>query len=340
MAFSTNTSWEDQNYSEVPFIGKFLDTDSVQLIYSPDPLYTGQFVMISSRIIRNENGQHIGTAFGTTLTSMPWSLLTYAETLLPSARSYYYTNDKNLVGLDPDSRNVTGLEITSAQRASIDSLVDQGSSQLHIIQSTITGVESFALAKQIKEMQTYLIVSIPTETIYSQVQVFSPSTLIIFFTAIALVGLLIYFGVSRTIRPLESLSNISQQFSRGDWSQRAQVKTNDELGQLAFSYNQMADNLQDLYLSLEAKVEQRSHQLRTASEVALLATSGTNREEMIQQAVNLLKDRFGYFYSAIYMVDETGEYASLRAASTTDENLKIPLNLRIPVGSPVLLYTS
>ncbi|TLN26669.1 GAF domain-containing protein, partial [bacterium] len=78
---------------------------------------------------------------------------------------------------------------------------------------------------------------------------------------------------------------------------------------------------------------QRSHQLRTASEVALLATSGTSRDEMIRQAVDLLKDRFGYFYSAIYMLDETGEYASLRAASTTDENLKIPANLRVVVGS-------
>lgn len=337
VAFSTNTSWEDQKFDELPFIGQFLDTDSVQLLYNPDPLYPDQFVMITSRIIRNENGQHIGTAFGTTLTPMPKSLLTYAETLLPSARSYYFTNDGRLIGLDNTSREIIALNITSGQLASIDNLVGRGSNQLHTIQSTITGVESFALAKQIKEMQAYLIISIPTETIYSQVQVFSPGTIAIFFAAIALVGLLIYFGVNRTIRPVESLSTISQQFARGDWSQRAAVKSNDELGQLAFSFNQMADDLQDVYLSLEAKVEQRSHQLRTASEVALLATSGTNRDEMIQQAVDLLRDRFGFFYSAIYMIDETGDYAGLRAAATTDESLKIPLNLRIPVGSQSII---
>ncbi len=337
VAFSTYTSWEDQNFSEIPFIGQFMDSDNAELIYNPEPLYSNQFVMITSRIIRNENGQHIGTVYGTTLTKLPWSLLTYAETLLPAARSYYFTNDQDLVGFEAGTRNLIAFDITDEQRSSVLSLIDRGGDKLSIIQSSITGVESFALAKPVKELQTYLIFSIPTSTIYSQIQVFSPATIAIFFAAIALIGVLIYLGANRVVKPLESLSNISQQFARGDWSQRAVVDRDDELGLLAFSYNQMADDLQDLYNSLEAKVEQRSHQLRTASEVALLATSGTNRDEMIQQAVNLLRDRFGFFYSAIYLIDETGDYANLRAAATTDEELVIPNNVRIPVGSQTVI---
>jgi GAF domain-containing protein len=135
------------------------------------------------------------------------------------------------------------------------------------------------------------------------------------------------------MKPIETLSNIAQQFARGNWEQRAEINRDDEIGLLSFSFNQMANDLQELYRSLEAKVNQRSQQLRTASEVALLATSGTNRDEMIQQAVDLLKDRFNYFYSAIFMLDETGEYADLRAAATTDENLKLPAHLRVQVGT-------
>lgn len=337
VAFSTNTSWEDQQFSDYPYIGQFMDSDNAELIFNPEPLYSNQFVMITSRIIRNENGQHIGTVYGTTLTNLPWSLLTYAETLLPSARSYYFTNDQNLIGFEPGTKNLHAVELTDSQRSSVQGLIELGSNQLNTIQSAITNVESFALAKQVKELQTYLIFSIPTSTIYSQIQVFSPATIAIFFAAIALIGFLIYLGANRIVKPLEGLSAISQQFARGDWSQRAVVNRDDELGQLAFSYNQMADELQDVYNSLEAKVEQRSHQLRTASEVALLATSGTNRDEMIQQAVDLLKDRFEFFYSAIYLIDETGDYANLRATSTTDEELIIPNNLRIPVGSKTVV---
>ncbi len=332
VAFSTTRSWENQNFGELSFLAPFLDRDSAQLVYNPQPLYPDQFVMITSRIIRDENGQHIGTVFGTTLTTMPVSLLSYAETLLPSARSYYYTSDNNLIGFESGTKNIANLNINPGQRTIIEDLIAQGSSQLHIIQSAITGRESFSLAKQVKELNTYFILTIPTEIIYSQIQVFNPATIIIFFLAIGLIGLLIYFGANQVVQPLEKLSAISQQFSRGDWSQRAVVKRNDELGQLSYSFNQMADNLQDLYQSLESKVEQRSHQLRTASEVALLATSGTNRDDMIRQTVDLLKERFGFFYSAIYLLDEAGEFANLRAASTTDPDLKIPSDLRLPIG--------
>ncbi|GAP14905.1 protein containg PAS domain S-box [Longilinea arvoryzae] len=333
VAFSTARTWENQNFGEYSFLAPFMDKDSAQLVYNPQPLYSDQFVMITSRIIRDEKGQHIGTIFGTTLTSMPISLLNYAETLLPSARSFYYTYDKNLIGFETGTKNIADLKINNGQRNIIESLIAQGSDKLHVVQSMVIGKETFSLAKQVKELNTYFILSIPTETIFSQIQVFSPTTILIFFLATVLIGLAIYFGANQIVRPLEKLSAISQQFSRGDWSQRANVNRNDELGLLSFSFNQMADNLQDLYRSLEAKVEQRSHQLRMASEVALLATSGTSRDDMIRQTVDLLKDRFGYFYSAIYLLDETGDTATLRAASTTDKTFQMASNLRVLVGS-------
>ncbi len=333
VAFSTYDLWEEKDYGNLSSISPLMDKDGTQFVFDPQPLYKNKFVMITSRIVRDENGESIATIFGTTLSALPASLLNYAETLLPSSKSYYYIKDQGLIGLDPEKVGLVDLQIPADQLAAINGLAAQGSNDLHTIPAVISGVESFALAKEINDLKTYFVFYIPTDVIYSQIQVFSPATIVIFFLAIALVGVLIYFGTSRTIKPLESLSNIAQQFARGDWSQRAKVNRDDEVGQLSFSFNQMANNLQDLYQSLEAKVEERSHQLRTASEVALLATSGTNRDEMIQQAVDLLKDRFGYYYSAIYMLDETGEYASLRGASSTDADLKIQSHLRVPVGS-------
>ncbi|HWQ05516.1 MAG TPA: GAF domain-containing protein [Longilinea sp.] len=333
VAFSTYDLWEEKDYGNLPSITPLLDKDGTQFVFDPQPLYKNKFVMVTSRIVRDENGESIATIFGTTLSALPASLLNYAETLLPSAKSYYYIRDQGLIGLDAAKVSLVNLQLPADQLTAINGLAAQGSDDLHTLPAAITGVESFALAKEINNLQTYFIFYIPTEVIYSQIQVFSPATIAIFFLAIALVGVLIYFGTNRTIKPLESLSNIAQQFARGDWSQRAKVNRDDEVGQLSFSFNQMANDLQDLYQSLEAKVEERSHQLRTASEVALLATSGTNRDEMIQQAVDLLKDRFGYYYSAIYMMDETGDYASLRGASSTDRNVKIQTHLRVPVGS-------
>ncbi|TLN00007.1 hypothetical protein FDZ73_20580, partial [bacterium] len=200
VAYSTYDLWEGEEYGKLPFMASSLDTDSAQLVYNPQPLYNDQLVLITSRIVRDANGQHIATIFGTTLSTMPKSLLTYAETLLPAAKPYYYTYDQNLIGLENATVVLNNLQVTSGQRSAIEELISQGSEKLHIIQSALTGVESFALAKQIEALQTYFIVSIPTETVYSQIQVFSLATVLLFFAAIALVGVIIYIGTNRTIR--------------------------------------------------------------------------------------------------------------------------------------------
>lgn len=333
VAYATYDSWEDEPFGDLPFLAPFLAQDYAQLIFNPQPLYNEKFVLLTSRVVRDESGKPIATLLGTTLSAIPQSLMNYTEVLLPSAKSYYYTGNQDLIGLESEADRLGKIDVRPEQKSVVETLIGQNSQKLQTIQSIISGAESFALAKEIPELHTYILFSIPTETIYSQIQVINPGTLAIFLVALVLVGLIINFGVKRLVKPLEILSNITQQFARGNWEQRAVINRNDELGLLAFSFNQMANDLRELYLSLEAKVEERSHQLRTASEVALLATSGTNRDEMMQQAVNLLKDRFNFFYSAIYMLDETGEYATLRAAATTDEALQIPANLRVQVGS-------
>jgi signal transduction histidine kinase/CheY-like chemotaxis protein len=66
----------------------------------------------------------------------------------------------------------------------------------------------------------------------------------------------------RVLQPLGLLLEATNQIRQGDFSARANVKRQDELGQLAHGFNFMAASLAESYASLEHKVEERTSQLQ------------------------------------------------------------------------------
>ncbi len=82
-----------------------------------------------------------------------------------------------------------------------------------------------------------------------------------------IIGYLISRGISR---PIAEMKEIAERIAKGDFSKRASLKTQDELGQLAKSLNQMADELQNNIDSLKKMNQVRtdfvanvSHELKT-----------------------------------------------------------------------------
>ncbi len=102
---------------------------------------------------------------------------------------------------------------------------------------------------------------------------------IIIFAALTLFALaIIYINIYQTmIRPLNKLKTIAHTMTSGQYHERVPVDTNDEVGQLAIAFNEMANAIQQREISLEAAREQAeradkvksmflasvSHELRT-----------------------------------------------------------------------------
>ena len=85
--------------------------------------------------------------------------------------------------------------------------------------------------------------------------------------AAALVLLLIFAIVAlwtyRMVKPLHQMALATKSFARGDFSKRVDVDSEDEVGQLSLSFNQMADSLASSESVRRSFVANVSHELKT-----------------------------------------------------------------------------
>ena len=79
---------------------------------------------------------------------------------------------------------------------------------------------------------------------------------------------LVQFLAHGTTSPLRAMATAANAFRRGDYSQRVTTNARDEVGQLARSFNQMADELAEVDRFRRELVANASHELRTPIAVA------------------------------------------------------------------------
>jgi GAF domain-containing protein/HAMP domain-containing protein len=115
--------------------------------------------------------------------------------------------------------------------------------------------------------------------------------------------------------PLAQLMDSFQKVENGNLDTRAPVISSDEVSQLAIYFNRMVARLQELQSGLEKKVEERTSQLKAINEVGRVATSILEPDELLKRVVNLIIEEFGYYYSAIYLIDQTGQWCELKEAT-------------------------
>lgn len=85
----------------------------------------------------------------------------------------------------------------------------------------------------------------------------------LFFSLVALIAAIILWikSVNIFLKPIYHLIGVTERFSKGDFSQRAKIVKNDEVGKLSNAFNNMAEELYILVNNLEKKVKHRTSEL-------------------------------------------------------------------------------
>jgi GAF domain-containing protein/HAMP domain-containing protein len=124
-----------------------------------------------------------------------------------------------------------------------------------------------------------------------------------------------YFLGGLLARPIKRLTSDTDRFAGGDLSFRTAVAGRDEVGKLAMSFNDMADQIQALVSGLEQRVEARTLQLRASADVGRAAVSILDTNQLLREVVNLITDRFGFYYAAVFLADSHHRWAVLHEAT-------------------------
>ncbi len=166
------------------------------------------------------------------------------------------------------------------------------------------------------------------------------TTLIVAALIVLLLAAVVGLAIARQIvLPIEKLAVTAKQIAQGDFSQTASIRSHDEIGTLADTFNDMTAQVRNLVGSLEQRVlgrtkelERQTLRVRTSAEVARDIASAPNLDELLTRSGQLIVDRFNFYHAGIFLLDDKKEYAILRASPTEAGKQLIANNHRLRVG--------
>ncbi len=111
------------------------------------------------------------------------------------------------------------------------------------------------------------------------------------------------------------------------------------------SSNQFADASLDLIASIGRQVglsirnslryeveRQRALQVQTAAEISRAAAGETDQQALLQTAVDLIRYRFGYYHASVFVLDQAGEWAVVKASTGEVGQVMMDTPHKLPVG--------
>ena len=162
---------------------------------------------------------------------------------------------------------------------------------------------------------------------------------------LALAGLL--FGVLGWIllqrfvlQPVTDLSVEVKEISASqDFSRRLPIRSRDEIGNLSDGINHLLELLQKQQAERQRTQDlQRSiTQVRTAADISRSISAIQEPQTLLHQAVDLIRERFNLYYAGVFLLDETGEYAVLKAGTGEAGQKMLAAGHKLVVGGDSLI---
>lgn len=161
---------------------------------------------------------------------------------------------------------------------------------------------------------------------------FQFEALVFSFIVLGLGLALAYFSTRPVSAFLLEMINAFAKVEQGDLTQRATISATDETAELAIHFNTMIAKLEGLQAKLEEEVKNRAEQLEATFEVGQAAHTIQDSDQMIEKVTNLIAERFGYYFVALYLIDPAERWADLKGATGAAGQVLLANKHRIDLG--------
>lgn len=288
---------------------------------------------VMDQIIRGNREPGRTTQYSYVMDGTNFFVLAHSVRVDLNFKTYLYRDDHNMLSLM--EQGLIGGERDDgrflSQPETVAALTDMENRTSFVLPSPASNNESTeTAATRVINTDWIVLTSEPTNTITTLIQGQTQTTIITSMIMIAIAALLAFFAANFFTNPLTELTEVAQSISGGDYSKRATIRTKDEIGLLADSINLMTDEIQQSIETLESRVERRTadlslanlqsekraQSLQTIAEISRTIATEKDQERLLSLITNIVSDRFGFYHVGIFLLDENGKYAVLRAANS------------------------
>jgi GAF domain-containing protein/HAMP domain-containing protein len=231
-------------------------------------------------------------------------------------------------GLTPGLQNISKIQYFSGNFSPQQTQVTNGNS-----------TPDQAGASELSSLNWYIVAFVPQTTLLSPAKQQTQAVVLISIL-ISMISIAIALGLTQVlISPILSLTRTSERITQGDINATAMIKTQDEIGVLAATFNGMTGRVRDLIGGLEQRVaertkdlERRAVQLQAAGDVGSTAARLRDLDELMRQVSRLISQRFGFYHVGIFLLDDRGDYAVLRASNSEGGQRMLSRGHKLKVG--------
>lgn len=205
--------------------------------------------------------------------------------------------------------------------------------------------EDFGQSNDLLQAAVVRLTSLPWQLVFFQPrEVFlapvqeQTSRTIILAIAIAAIVALIALGIAQLLStPITRLTTVARKVTAGDLNSQARVETSDEIGDLAAAFNSMTGRLNEMIATLGERVAERTAQLKAVADIGRATTSIRDLNQLLPLALELVRERFGFYHASIFLLDPAGEFAILRESTGEAGRQLKARNHKLAVGSRSLV---
>ncbi|MBI1823683.1 MAG: diguanylate cyclase [Nitrospirae bacterium] len=127
-------------------------------------------------------------------------------------------------------------------------------------------------------------------------------------SGLVLVGFVVVMGVmlsKKLAKPVQILHEGAEEIGKGNLDVKLDIRTNDEIEQLADEFNRMAEKLKESYSTLEKKVDSRTRQLTALNITATTINRSLDLQEILENSLDKIIELMQFQAGAIRLLDST-----------------------------------